>query len=519
MPDPKVTPENVNADGSSLLPQVEAALERFGSKIAEEMRQDREKVEELDARMAELAASGDETGHRWVDGLRRSRGGDVGATPTVRGWDGRRKLSVGELVERQREAAAHEEVAINGQMVPVLRTLPSRVRNGALSDPRGLRFCRVMRCHAAAMLENGGTPDYERAILHASEELGDPEIAGHLEQTRDLVRDLMGSDKVKRSKAQRALGTATLGSGGGLVDPELAAEIIDFLHPRAVVRSLGAQSIPMSSGQLSIPFMDTAATASYTSENAGPNEDSPGDARLNLVRRTLMAVVAISKELLRESSYSVDAFIRLHLARVMAAREDLAFMRGDGSQETPRGLTYWARQIAGHSFARSLDTGAVTIQTITDDITKAFRLIEDENVAMMSIGTIMKPRTYWGLLAKRNATTQVEIWPELRLGQWYGYPLRRTTQIPQNQAGDGQGNGTNNKAEIIVADFETAAIAETEAMEVNAFPGGAYVNANGNVASGITNRETVITAEAGHDFGCLLRGKEVVEITSVDYGA
>jgi HK97 family phage major capsid protein len=467
---------------------IRAELGAHGDKIVNRIRASEERVAELDARVAGLKGAG-------AEGFKSE-------------WFGR--LAAGSPIVAP-AGASIEHVLETGKMRAT----------GKVVDTRGLRAARLIHAVAAAAVE-GKRADLEGG-LEVAREWGDAALAGALEETRDHVRGLTSRDTALRASSQRALGTATLGTGGALVAPEYASELLDFLHPLAVVRGMGASVIPMSSGTLSMPFLDTAATASYVGENSGVNESSPGDARLHLVRKILQAILAMSKELVRESSYSVDVFMRNHLARVMASREDLAFIRGDGTQQTPRGMAWWAAQATtggeAHVFDRTLNSGNVTVATITTDVLKAKRLPEDANLSENSPGWIFTPRTVYGLMKRRNSSTEAEVFPELRAGTFYGDPYGKTTQIPRNLAGDAAGTGTGNKTELYYAHFGFLLIAESEALEVNAYDGGAYKDASGTLQSGITNREIVIEASAAHDFGAMYRGKEIVKIQSVDWGA
>jgi HK97 family phage major capsid protein len=492
-----------------ILAAVRGELGKHGEQIAERMKADADKIAALEAAIKALTG---EAGERFKG---RYFGAIADGKPMTMNFG----EGVDSFLERGQERAG-EVVSYarldDGAVLPVLR-------QASRSTPRRQKLmgARMIRAMAAAVA-TGERGDHESA-LRIAKSWEDKALQGALEETRDLVRDLHGTDRVAAQRAQRALGTVSLGSGASLVAPQYAAQIIDYLHPIAVVRSLGAQVLPLSAGTLSMPFFSSAVTASYQAEHSGPNEGSPADGRLNFARKILTAIVALSKELLRESSYSVDEFLMRHIAQAMAAREDLAFIRGDGTQNTPLGLAYFAGLSSGggdaHAFNRTLDTGAVTVQTITTDSVKAMRVVEESKVPMARCGWIFSTRDAYGLMAKRNATTSVEVWPELKAGNFYGHPFRKTPQIPKTLAGDGAGTGTNNKSEVYFADFGCVAIAEQESIEINAYDGGAYKDSSGNVVSGITNREVVIAAAAAHDFGCLYRGDEVAKIGSVDWGA
>lgn len=476
-----------STEREEILAAVRGELGEHGKQIAERMTADAEKIKALDAAVAALKG---EVGEKFKG---RYQAALAGGTPET--------MDLGESVDAFLE-----------------RKLRGESGHGKMSRTQLLAVRQIRALAAAVAVGQQGNAENALAIARGWD---DKALAGALEETRDLVRAMHGSDRVEAARAQRALGTVTLGSGASLVAPQYASAIIDVVHPMAVVRSLGATVLPLSTGTLSLPFLSAAVTASYQGESVGPNESSPTDGRLNLARKILTAVVAMSKELLRESSYKVDEFIMMHLARAFAAREDLAFIRGDGTQSTPLGLSYWAGlSSAGggaHSFVRTLDT-VPTVATITSDLIKAIRLVENSNVPMLKCGWILPVRDAWGLISKRNSTTQMEVFPEMRAGNLYGFPFKKSSQIPITLTGDGAGTGTVNKSEVYFADFSSCVIAEQDSLEINAYDGGAYANSSGTVVSGITNREVVIAAAAHHDFGCLFRGAEVAQITSVDWG-
>lgn len=499
----------VATERDEILAAVRSELGEHGKKIAESMKADAEKIAQLEAALKALTGeAGERFKGRYAQALADGK-------PLVMNYGEDVDHFLERGVERAGEVVSYIQTD-DGITVPVLRQ--GNRRNVRREKLMGARMIRAM----AAAVATGARGDHDDAIRIA-QAWEDKALQGALEATRDQVRALHGTDKVARERAQRALGTVALGSGASLIAPQYAAQIIDYLHPIAVVRSLGAQVLPLSAGTLSMPFFSSAVTASYQAEHEGPNEGSPADGRLNFARKILTAIVAMSKELLRESSYSVDDFLMRHIAQAMAAREDLAFIRGDGTQNTPLGLSYFAGLSSGggdaHAFNRTLDTGAVTVQTITNDAVKAMRVVEESKVPMARPGWIFSTRDAYGLMAKRNSTTQASIWPELLAGNFYGHAFKKTPQIPKTLTGDGAGTGTVNKSEVYFADFGSCAIAEQESIEINAYDGGAYKNSSGTVVSGISNREVVIAAAAAHDFGCLYRGDEVAKIQSVDWGA
>ncbi len=105
----------------------------------------------------------------------------------------------------------------------------------------GLGLGRIVRALAA------GRGDPERAARHAETVYGDEQVSRAL---------LAGS-----------------GSAGGFLVPErFSADLIDLLRPASVVRRMGAQSVPMAGGNLTIPRLTAGSAGSLTSESLTTSE-------------------------------------------------------------------------------------------------------------------------------------------------------------------------------------------------------------------------------------------------------
>ena len=148
----------------------------------------------------------------------------------------------------------------------------------------------------------------------------------------------------------------------------------------------------------------------------------------------LAALVPISNDLLRYSAPSADGVVRDDAVRAINAREDLAFIRGDGTSGTPKGLKSWidpANQFAAN--------GTVSLANVTSDLGKAMQLIMDANITLIiqqgATGTvdvrpgwIMAPRHWKYLTTVQTGTGQYAFRDEMLRGTLWGFPYRVTTQ-------------------------------------------------------------------------------------------
>ena len=489
-------------------------LGKFGETLADERKKSEERAKELDSRLKNLETSG-------TAGAARTNYAEQleGGAPPAMG----KGENPEQFIERLRGAQGVRHVSINGANVPVLMHLPRGL--AGVRDGRGLMAVRMMRAMALAVAQ--GKPfSHDNALDAARSHWGAHDfVLGELEGVRDLVRAVQGTDAAKKTDAQRALGTAVIGAGGALIGPQQAGPFIDYLSAVAVMRRLGAQVLPMNATSMAMPAFDTGATVAYRGENAGPNESSPGDGMLELLRKLLAGAVVLSNELLAEASYAVYVLVRNHLARQMAAHADKKMILGRGIQHELRGLDWWAEQpTTAHYGNRNLGVGSVsTFKSLMKDFTGAFSVIAGENKPITAgeganPGIVVGNRDFWGLMRVTDAQDRRAFYDEVRGGTLLGANIACSTQIPENLAGDGAGSGTNNKSKIFVADFGSLVIAEGEVIETAAYPGGSYKDLNGTMQSGITNRETVITADQKHDFADLYRGKSIYRIDSVDLG-
>lgn len=310
---------------------------------------------------------------------------------------------------------------------------------------------------------------------------------------------------------QKVLVESTLEDGGALAPPEYVAEVIELLRARATVRSLGATSMPMNAGTLNIPYLSQGTSASYVGESSNIPTTSLKTGLMSLTAKKLAAIVPLSNDLLRDggSSPQVDAIVRNDLVRELGLREDLAFIRDDGTEYTPTGIRHLAD--AAHVFDRTQDGGVNTLATATADLSKMVRVVEEGDVPLESPGWIMTPRTKWWLMSLRDGNGNFAFKPEMDGGTLFGFPFRVTTQIPSNLGG-----GT--ETELYFCDFASAIIGENTQLIIEPFQGGAYHDGS-NVQSGISLDQTVIRAIAKHDFGLRYRGVEAAVLTAVDWGA
>ena len=309
---------------------------------------------------------------------------------------------------------------------------------------------------------------------------GNPETAAYF---IDRVYDDDLGDEVKK-----ALLAGELTAGGALVPPEYAAEIIELLRSATIVRRAGARTLPMNNGSLTLRRQTAGSSAAYVGESQDIGVTRPGTDLLTLTAKKLAAIVPISNDLLKfTSSPAADEFVRDDLVMEIAIREDLAFLRDDGTEHKPKGIRNW---VAASNITAS---NGLTSTDIEDDFKDLLNDLEGNDVRLIRPAWFMHPSRKNHLRNLRDANGNL-IFPETRgpSPTLYGWPLLVTTSIPSNL-----GVGAD-ESEIYFTDMIDVIIGEADTLEIVASSEGAYVE-GGNVKSAFSRDETLIRAITQHD--------------------
>ncbi len=285
----------------------------------------------------------------------------------------------------------------------------------------------------------------------------------------------------------KALAAGDATAGGFLVGEEMSSEVIELLRPQAAVRRSNPVIMPMDRGNLTLPKITGGASSGYVGENdnGGLTEQTFGTVKLTF--KKMLTLVPVSNDLLRFASYNADAIVRDDLVMSMATREDLAFIRGDGLQDTPVGMRNWAP--AGNVFAAN---ATVNLDNVTADLGTAVLNLENANVRMIRPTWFMNPTTKTYLMTVRDGNGNYAFRDEMLRGTLWGFPFQSTTQIPSNL-------GAGIDSEVYLTDMADAVIGESTEMTIDASGEAAYFD-GATVQSSFSRDQTVIRAISEHDF-------------------
>ena len=291
------------------------------------------------------------------------------------------------------------------------------------------------------------------------------------------------------SAISAALSGASESAGGVTIPRAQASELIELLRARVVVRAAGARTLPMPAGELRHARQSGAASASYGAEAAAIMPSEPSFEPVEQKFRKLTGLVPISNSLLRHSGVAMAALVRDDLLKVMALREDLAFLRGDGLNNTPKGLRNWMLA-ANWPVAAVAATAAAAEVAIRRAVSK----VEDADVRMLKSGWIMRASAKNWLASLKDANGN-PLFPSVDLrGELQGYPIHVTSQVPDNLGAGGD------ETEIYFGDFDEAMIGDSMALTIGSSTEAAFVDGSGDWVSAFQNDLTLMRSISEHDF-------------------
>lgn len=287
-----------------------------------------------------------------------------------------------------------------------------------------------------------------------------------------------------------AVSTAA-GSGGALIPENLSSDFIELLRPKSIVRNLGARTIPLVNGSVTIPRHTGGAISGYKAENEPRNAENQTLDDVKLSAKTQMTIVPISNELIGRAGRNVESIFLNDMLAATATRQDKAFIRDDGTNNTPKGM----RPTAVDGGRIKAFTGdKADIQVIDMYLDSLVLTLEESDSAMVTPGWGLSPRTAMYLYGLRDGNGN-KVYPEMAQGMLKGYPFGKTTNIPVNL---GVGLAFS---EIYFADFNDVLIGESDTMTIDFSREATYNDASGNLVSAYSNNQSVLRLVTANDIG------------------
>lgn len=362
------------------------------------------------------------------------------------------------------------------------RTASFRVQSGGAKAP-----ARAKRDPDAGLRDKRGirATRYVLGLLHAR--------FNHvpIEKAAEFISNRFGDDIVAR-----ALNSSVTGEGGALIPQDFMADLIELLRASTAVRGASPMEVGMPMGNLTIPRLAGGATAAYQNEldDIAISQERFDD--VNFVAKKLTAMVPVSNDLIRRSPIGVEEVVRDDLVQTIARREDLAFLRGQGTDKGPVGMRYLCSASNLISVAAMPATPAAGDQltAILAGASAAILTLQNGMSRMLRPTWIMAPTVARFIATARDQVGGFYFKDEIEAGRFEGYPVRLTQQIPTNLTVSTYTKGS----EIYFVDMADFVIADTYNVVVDASDVAAY-NDGTNIVSAFQRDQSLFRVIAEHD--------------------
>ena len=249
---------------------------------------------------------------------------------------------------------------------------------------------------------------------------------------------------------KRDLTVGTAATAGNLVQTDLGA-VVPALRPRLKVAEMGATILSGLVGNLDLPIGNALASAAWEGENDTTAETTPSTTLLSLRPNRLAAFTDISKQLLSQSSTSVEAWVRAELSNAIARAVDAAAINGSGSSNQPTGIL----NTAGIGDVAMGTNGGVPTNAALIALETAIAI---DNADVENMGYLLTPGVR-GVLKNiaLGANNAGFIW-DGRNSNINGYGAEVSTQVPSTLT-KGSTSGTchaiimGNFADLVIANW------------------------------------------------------------------
>ena len=135
-----------------------------------------------------------------------------------------------------------------------------------------------------------------------------------------------------------ALQEGVVTEGGYLVPDEYENTLVQALNEETVIR-LYAKVIKTSSGTHKIPIVASHGEAAWMEEEDAFAESDEGFGQVNLDAHKVGTLIKVSEELLNDSAFDLEGYMRSEFARRIGDKEENGFLNGNGTHK-PTGLLH-----------------------------------------------------------------------------------------------------------------------------------------------------------------------------------
>lgn len=269
--------------------------------------------------------------------------------------------------------------------------------------PPQIKLARAIKC-----LDVFGRHDPENAAYQARKRYGDA----------DMEREF------------KALSVTSPVDGGYLIPEVYSSEVIELLYPKTVIVELGAQTVPLTNGNLNLPKMTAGSRAQWGGEQRKIASSNPKFGNIKLSAKRLEAIIPQSRELLMSTSFSADNMFANDLMRRMQLGLDYGGLYGTGGEFQPLGIAY--NKDVQTINAKAMDN--IELSDANGKITADFPVFVRSTALSKNIDDIKAGWTFnsmlEGYLLNLKTTTGAYIYrDEMNTGKLLGFPYKVSNQI------------------------------------------------------------------------------------------
>jgi HK97 family phage major capsid protein len=310
------------------------------------------------------------------------------------------------------------------------------------------------------------------------------------DQTANFISRRFHDDRV--AKEVKALNTQVVSEGGALIPQDFMPDLIELLRARVVVRNASPVGVGMPLGNMTIPRLAGGASANYQGEMDDMSLTEEVFDDVDLSAKKLTAMVPVSNDLLRRSPIGIEPIIRDDLVETIARKEDIVFIRSDGSGKSPigwRSLVLPANLITVPAIA----AGSSGLDEVVAALSAGILTLTNGMSRMLRPHWFMAPTIARFIATRRDQVGGFYYKDEMAGGTLEGIPFSITQQIPTNLGG---GNGS----EIYLVDMADTIIADTMSVQVDMSDVAAYYGTDGDIVSTFQRDQSLFRVIAEHDF-------------------
>ena len=268
-------------------------------------------------------------------------------------------------------------------------------------------------------------------------------------------------------------------AGGNVIGTFLdGSQFIDPLRSALVIRQLGARVLDGLVSNIDIPRLAQPSQAGWFAENTPMMTSDVGFDRVALRPKHAGGIVELSRNVLIQSTPSVEDIVRSDLAAVLARVIDQAALTGTGTSNDPVGLLNYPGVPV---VASGTNGGALTWATVNALIATVSQANANEDGRAFLSNAKVRSQA---MQTPRSATLSLGFVME-KPDELAGYPLSVTTLVPSNGT-KGSGTGLSTLAFGVWSDCLLGVWGDGIELLVNPYSESAYSKGNVLVRAVVT---------------------------------